>query len=85
MFLGALGVIGARMRDGLRRGASSAHTAPSAAAAACKASIAIEAPFATGPVAQLGLEQLHFAELAVADGQQGATASRSRWARTTRG
>jgi branched-chain amino acid transport system substrate-binding protein len=31
----------------------------------CVASIAIEGPF-TGPVAQLGLEQLHFAELAVA-------------------
>src|SRR5207248_2046968 len=33
---------------------------------ACKASIAIEGPF-TGPVAQIGLEQLHFAQLAVAD------------------
>jgi branched-chain amino acid transport system substrate-binding protein len=32
----------------------------------CTTSIAIEGPF-TGPVAQLGLEQLHFAELAVAD------------------
>ncbi len=31
----------------------------------CTASIAIEGPF-TGPVAQLGLEQLHFAQLAVA-------------------
>jgi branched-chain amino acid transport system substrate-binding protein len=31
----------------------------------CAASIAIEGPF-TGPVAQLGLEQLHFAQLAVA-------------------
>jgi branched-chain amino acid transport system substrate-binding protein len=30
----------------------------------CKASIAIEGPF-TGPVAQVGLEQLHFAQLAV--------------------
>jgi branched-chain amino acid transport system substrate-binding protein len=44
---------------------SSAHTA-TAAKATCKASIAIEAPFATGPATQLGLEQLHFAELAVA-------------------
>lgn len=32
----------------------------------CTASIAIEGPF-TGPVAQVGLEQLHFAQLAVAD------------------
>jgi branched-chain amino acid transport system substrate-binding protein len=32
----------------------------------CAASIAIEGPF-TGPVAQLGLEQLHFAQLAVAN------------------
>ncbi len=32
----------------------------------CATSIAIEGPF-TGPVAQLGLEQLHFAELAVAN------------------
>ena len=36
------------------------------AAKACKASIAIEGPF-TGPVAQVGLEQLHFAQLAVAE------------------
>jgi branched-chain amino acid transport system substrate-binding protein len=32
----------------------------------CNASIAIEGPF-TGPGAQIGLEQLHFAQLAVAD------------------
>ena len=32
----------------------------------CTASLAIEGPF-TGPVAQLGLEQLHFAQLAVAN------------------
>ncbi|MFZ0088249.1 MAG: branched-chain amino acid ABC transporter substrate-binding protein [Solirubrobacteraceae bacterium] len=32
----------------------------------CTAAIAIEGPF-TGPVAQLGLEQLHFAQLAVAN------------------
>src|SRR5450755_2763693 len=31
----------------------------------CATSIAIEGPF-TGPVAQLGLEQLHFAQLAMA-------------------
>jgi len=36
------------------------------ASTSCTTSIAIEGPF-TGPVAQLGLEQLHFAQLAVAD------------------
>ena len=52
---------------------SSASSASSTTAAAssgssksCTASIAIEGPF-TGPVAQVGLEQLHFAQLAVAD------------------
>jgi branched-chain amino acid transport system substrate-binding protein len=54
---------------------SSSSSATSSAAAAagsssgssgksCKAAIAIEGPF-TGPVAQVGLEQLHFAQLAV--------------------
>src|SRR5579875_285494 len=50
--------------------ASAAASASSSAAGgsgkSCKATIAIEGPF-TGPVAQLGLEQLHFAELAVAN------------------
>ncbi|MGZ4292616.1 MAG: branched-chain amino acid ABC transporter substrate-binding protein [Solirubrobacteraceae bacterium] len=51
---------------------SSSSSGSSSAAAAgssgksCKATIAIEGPF-TGPVAQVGLEQLHFAQLAVAD------------------
>ncbi len=49
---------------------SSSSTTKSAAkgssASKCAASIAIEGPF-TGPVAQLGLEQLHFAQLAVAN------------------
>ncbi|HWF52272.1 MAG TPA: branched-chain amino acid ABC transporter substrate-binding protein [Solirubrobacteraceae bacterium] len=36
------------------------------ASTSCSASIAIEGPF-TGPVAQVGLEQLHFAQLAVAN------------------
>jgi branched-chain amino acid transport system substrate-binding protein len=43
-----------------------ARTTAHAAASSCDTSIAIEGPF-TGPVAQLGLEQLHFAELAVAN------------------
>ena len=45
-------------------GTSSAHTAK-IAKSACKASLAIEAPL-TGPVAQLGLEQLAGAKAAVA-------------------
>jgi branched-chain amino acid transport system substrate-binding protein len=45
---------------------SSAHVAAHSAAAKCTASIALEAPYATGPGIPLGLEQLHFAELAVA-------------------
>ncbi len=45
---------------------SSGGSSTSAAAGSkCTASIAIMGPF-TGPVAQLGLEQLHFAQLAVA-------------------
>ena len=55
----SLGVLGSTA------GATASATAHSAAAS-CDASIAIEGPF-TGPVAQLGLEQLHFAELAVAN------------------
>jgi branched-chain amino acid transport system substrate-binding protein len=50
---------------------SSASAAPAASASSsssksCNATIAIEGPF-TGPVAQVGLEQLHFAQLAVAN------------------
>jgi branched-chain amino acid transport system substrate-binding protein len=44
---------------------SSSSTTTTSASKGCATSIAIEAPL-TGPVAQLGLEQLHFAELAVA-------------------
>ena len=46
--------------------ASTAAAASSSSAKTCTASIAIEGPF-TGPVAQVGLEQLHFAQLAVAN------------------
>jgi branched-chain amino acid transport system substrate-binding protein len=45
---------------------SAAASASSSSSGSCKASIAIEGPF-TGPVAQVGLEQLHFAQLAVAN------------------
>jgi len=65
LFLGALGVM-ALASVTVFGASSSAHSA-TAAKAACKASIAVEAPFATGPATQLGLEQLHFAELAVAN------------------
>ncbi len=44
----------------------SATTKSASAGGKCAVSIAIEGPF-TGPVAQLGLEQLHFAQLAVAN------------------
>jgi branched-chain amino acid transport system substrate-binding protein len=44
----------------------SSSKSASAGAGKCTASIAIEGPF-TGPVAQIGLEQLHFAQLAVAN------------------
>lgn len=46
-------------------GSSSAAASGSGSGKSCKATIAIEGPF-TGPVAQIGLEQLHFAQLAVA-------------------
>ena len=47
-------------------GSSTTAAASSGSTKSCTASIAIEGPF-TGPVAQVGLEQLHFAQLAVAD------------------
>jgi branched-chain amino acid transport system substrate-binding protein len=46
-------------------GSSSASSTSASTGSKCTASLAIEGPF-TGPVAQLGLEQLHFAQLAVA-------------------
>ncbi|MGO9958997.1 MAG: branched-chain amino acid ABC transporter substrate-binding protein [Solirubrobacteraceae bacterium] len=46
--------------------ATKAASASTSGAKSCSTSIAIEGPF-TGPVAQLGLEQLHFAQLAVAN------------------
>jgi len=46
-------------------GSSKSSSPKKSASRSCSTSIAIEGPF-TGPVAQLGLEQLHFAELAVA-------------------
>ena len=49
-----------------RASASTKAAASGSSGRKCVASIAIEGPF-TGPVAQVGLEQLHFAQLAVAD------------------
>jgi len=45
---------------------ASSSTTAVASSGKCATSIAIEGPF-TGPVAQVGLEQLHFAQLAVAN------------------
>ena len=45
-------------------GASSTAAAGGSSGKSCSAAIAIEGPF-TGPVAQVGLEQLHFAQAAV--------------------
>ncbi len=47
-------------------GSSTQAAASSSGSKSCTASIAIEGPF-TGPVAPVGLEQLHFAQLAVAN------------------
>ncbi len=47
-------------------GTSSASASSGASTKPCNASIAVEGPF-TGPVAPVGLEQLHFAQLAVAN------------------
>jgi branched-chain amino acid transport system substrate-binding protein len=46
--------------------ATSTTASSSTSGTTCKAAIAIEGPF-TGPVAPVGLEQLHFAQLAVAN------------------
>jgi branched-chain amino acid transport system substrate-binding protein len=45
---------------------ASTSAAAGTSASSCKTSIAVEGPL-TGPVAQVGLEQLHFAQLAVAN------------------
>jgi len=66
---GALGVAGCGSSSSSSSSTSSSSTAVASSGSAsksCTASIAIEGPF-TGPVAQVGLEQLHFAQLAVAD------------------
>ena len=66
MVLSALIVVGCGNSSSSSNSSSSTSTSASASTKSCTASIAIEGPF-TGPVAQLGLEQYHFAELAVAN------------------
>jgi len=66
MVLSALIVVGCGSSSSSSNSSSSTSTSASASTKSCTASIAIEGPF-TGPVAQLGLEQYHFAELAVAN------------------
>ncbi len=62
MMLAALVVAGC----GSSKKSTSTTAASGTSNTKCTASIAIEGPF-TGPVAQVGLEQLHFAQLAVAN------------------
>jgi branched-chain amino acid transport system substrate-binding protein len=52
--------------SGSSSSSSTTAAASSGSSKSCTASIAIEGPL-TGPVAQVGLEQLHFAQLAVAN------------------
>ncbi len=63
-FIGALGVMA--LGSVTIFGATSTAIAAHVAKTACKTSIAIEAPYATGPATQLGLEQLNFAKFAMA-------------------
>ena len=66
----ALFVVGCGSSSSSSTSSSSSSAAASAgssgSSSSCKTSIAVEGPF-TGPVAQVGLEQLHFAQLAVAN------------------
>ncbi len=61
-----VGLIAAGCGSSSSNTTSKSTASKSAANTTCKASIAIEAPL-TGPVAQLGQYQLHFAQLAVAN------------------
>ena len=62
----ALIVAGCGSSSSSKTSAASSAAASASTSKKCDASIAVEGPF-TGPVAQVGLEQLHFAQLAVAD------------------
>jgi branched-chain amino acid transport system substrate-binding protein len=63
--VGSLAVAGCSSSSSSSTSSSTATSSASAATTACVASIGMEGPL-TGPVAVLGQEQLHFAELAVA-------------------
>ncbi len=63
--VGSLAAAGCSSSSSSGTAASGGTTSASAAAKTCVASIGMEGPL-TGPVAPLGQEQLHFAELAVA-------------------
>ena len=65
LFFGALGVT-ALASATVFGAASSARPVAKIAAKSCTTSIAFEGPFASGPAIPQGLEQLHFAQLAVA-------------------
>jgi branched-chain amino acid transport system substrate-binding protein len=71
LVVGAVAVAGCGSKKSTSSSTSTGTTATAASSGGttngkCVASIAIEGPF-TGPVAQVGLEQLHFAQLAVAN------------------
>ena len=63
--VGSLAVAGCSSSSSSSSSSASTSSSASAATTACVASIGMEGPL-TGPVAVLGQEQLHFAELAVA-------------------
>jgi len=63
--LGSLAVAGCSSSSSSSTSSSSASASGSASTKSCVASVGFEGPI-TGPVAPLGTEQLHFAELAVA-------------------
>jgi branched-chain amino acid transport system substrate-binding protein len=64
--LSALIAAGCGSSSNSSSGSSTKAASSGSSGGKCTATIAIEGPF-TGPVAQVGLEQLHFAQLAVAD------------------
>jgi branched-chain amino acid transport system substrate-binding protein len=66
LVIGAVAVAGCGSKKSSSGSTSTAASSGGTTNAKCIASIAVEGPF-TGPVAQVGLEQLHFAQLAVAN------------------
>jgi branched-chain amino acid transport system substrate-binding protein len=66
LIAGGCGSSSSSTSSGSSSSSSTTAAASSGSSKSCTASIAIEGPL-TGPVAQVGLEQLHFAQLAVAN------------------